>query len=223
MRLFRRITDILAANLNEMIDAFEDPETMLKQAIREMETSLDSAAGSAARSIASESLLDKEHAGHEEEARRWRQRAEQAVAAGDEDHARRCLARKHEHETLSRALADHLARAREVNAGLRRQVDAMRAKLAEARRKLATLTARLRAADACRCLAGAESIRRNRFDGFAGFERVRAQADLAEAEADAITRMYDCPAGDLESEWTALERDAAIEEELRTIKGGASR
>jgi hypothetical protein len=31
MRLFRRIGDIISANLNEMIDHFEDPEKMLKQ------------------------------------------------------------------------------------------------------------------------------------------------------------------------------------------------
>ena len=41
MRLFRRIGDIVAANLNDLVDRFEDPEVMLKQAIREMETMIE--------------------------------------------------------------------------------------------------------------------------------------------------------------------------------------
>ena len=30
MRLFQRIGDIIAANLNDLVDRFEDPEVMLK-------------------------------------------------------------------------------------------------------------------------------------------------------------------------------------------------
>ena len=45
MRLFQRIGDIIAANLNDLVDRFEDPEVMLKQAIREMETMIESATG----------------------------------------------------------------------------------------------------------------------------------------------------------------------------------
>jgi phage shock protein A len=220
MRLFQRISDILAANLNEMIDAFEDPETMLKQAIREMETSLDTATSSAARSIAGEALLRKKVASHEAEARRWRERAERAVNSGDDDRARRCLGRKQEHETLARALGDHVERARESNAGLRRQVDAMRAKLDEARRKLATLTARRRAADACRNMAGTTAKWGTTPHGFARFARLSHQLDLAEAEADACVQLLDPPAADLDTMWADLDRDAAIEAELDVIKAG---
>ena len=66
MRLFQRIGDIIAANLNDLVDRFEDPEVMLKQAIREMETMIESATGGAARAIAGERLL----------ARTWRTTSE---------------------------------------------------------------------------------------------------------------------------------------------------
>ena len=36
MGLFQRFGDIVSANLNDMVDRFEDPEKMLKQAVREM-------------------------------------------------------------------------------------------------------------------------------------------------------------------------------------------
>ena len=49
MRVFRRVTDILSASLNDLIDKFEDPEKMLRQAIREMEESVADAMEGAAR------------------------------------------------------------------------------------------------------------------------------------------------------------------------------
>ena len=79
MRLFRRIGDIVAANLNDLVDRFEDPEVMLKQAIREMETMIEEATGAAARAIAGERLLARDLSDHERKARRWNARAEEAV------------------------------------------------------------------------------------------------------------------------------------------------
>ncbi len=68
MRLFQRIGDIIAANLNDLVDRFEDPEVMLKQAIREMDTMIDGATASAVRAIATERLLSKDLSDHEQNA-----------------------------------------------------------------------------------------------------------------------------------------------------------
>ena len=38
--LFRRINDIITANINDLIDRVEDPELMIKQMIREMEENI---------------------------------------------------------------------------------------------------------------------------------------------------------------------------------------
>ena len=101
MRLFQRIGDIIAANLNDLVDRFEDPEVMLKQAIREMETMIAEATGGAARAIAGERLLARELADHEQKAARWRARAEEAVSRGDDDLARQAICRAHEHEAMA--------------------------------------------------------------------------------------------------------------------------
>ena len=148
MRLFRRIGDIVSANLNEMIDHFEDPEKMLKQAVREMERAVTAALDAAVKVVANEKLLAKQLAENRRQADRWHDRAGQAVDAGDDALARRALTRKVQHEELVAALEDQQAAATETSRKLRRQIDGMRAKLAEAKRKLATLTARKRAAEA---------------------------------------------------------------------------
>jgi phage shock protein A len=37
MSIFKRINDVINANINDLIDKVEDPERMIKQIIREME------------------------------------------------------------------------------------------------------------------------------------------------------------------------------------------
>src|SRR5262249_3274464 len=100
MGLFQRISDIISANLNEMTEGFEDPELMLKQAIREMEQSIADATQETAKVLANEKLLARESSTNRKQAAEWHQKAEQAVAAGDDSLARKALARKQEHQKL---------------------------------------------------------------------------------------------------------------------------
>ena len=154
MRLFQRIGDIIAANLNDLVDRFEDPEVMLKHAIREMETMIESATGGAARAIAGERLLGRELADHERKATRWTARAENAVIQGDDDLARQAIVRAHEHEAMAAALLEQRTSAERTAQALRGQVNAMRAKQAEARRKLESLSARRQLAETGRAVRG---------------------------------------------------------------------
>src|SRR5437763_754350 len=78
MGLFERIGDILSANLNDMVEKFEDPERMLKQAIREMESAVALARQETARAMADARLVRRSLAEQEGEAREWRGGAERA-------------------------------------------------------------------------------------------------------------------------------------------------
>ena len=106
MRLFQRIGDIIAANLNDLVDRYEDPEVMLKQAIREMDTMIESVTAGAARAIAGERLLSKDLSDHEQKTVQWCARAEEGVSRGDDDLARQAIARAHEHEAMAQALLE---------------------------------------------------------------------------------------------------------------------
>ena len=204
MRLFQRIGDIIAANLNDLVDRFEDPEVMLKEAIREMDTMIEGATAGAARAIAGERLLSKDLSDHQQKAVLWRARAEQGVSREDDDMARRAIARAHEHEAMAQALLEQQTSAAQTAQVLRSQVAAMRAKQAEARRKLASLASRRQVAQTSRVqheIAGGYSSRTN---GFARFERMRHQIEQAEVS--------------LEAEIESRERARRIEAELAAIK-----
>ena len=191
MGLFSRISDIISANLNEMTESFEDPEKMLKQAIREMEESIADATRETAKVLASDKLLARELANNEHHAREWQRKAEQAVSAGDDNLARKALSRKQEHQKLVTALQDQLTAAQDASRILRHQLEGMQAKLSEAKRNLSTLSARNRAADFKKKMnSPATSLDTGGTDdAFAKFERLREKVERAEAEADALAEL----------------------------------
>jgi phage shock protein A len=191
MGIFKRISDIISANLNEMTEGFEDPEKMLKQAIREMDESIYDATQETAKVLANEKLLARELSSNEQQARDWQKKAEQAVAAGDDSLARKALTRKQEHQKLVTALQDQLKEAQNASRSLKHQLEGMQAKLSEAKRNLSTLAARNRAAEFKKKMntPATELHFGGSDDAFAKFERLREKVERAEAEADALAEL----------------------------------
>lgn len=103
MGLFKRMSDIVSANLNDMAEHYENPETMLRQAIREMEESIEEARRDVARSMASDKLVGNELSENRRKADQWEARQEAAVEAGDDAMARKALGRKQEYEKVAAA------------------------------------------------------------------------------------------------------------------------
>ena len=68
MALMERVTTLLRANLNDLVDKAEDPEKMLKQLVLDMENQLLQVKTQVAIAIADQHLLEKKTAEHEEAA-----------------------------------------------------------------------------------------------------------------------------------------------------------
>ena len=122
MGVFRRTSDILAANVNDLVDYFEQPQRMLRQAVRDMEASLTATRSAVARSIGSEKLLAKTRAEHLAQIEQWRRRAAAALAEGDETLACAAVARQIDRERALDTVERQLADAHEANETLRRQL-----------------------------------------------------------------------------------------------------
>jgi len=220
MGIFSRISDIISANLNDMVEGMEDPEKMLRQAVREMETTIDQAKESTARTMAGQTMVKKELEKNRHEAKLWAGRAETAVADGNDDLARKAIARKQEHEKLVVALEDEIAEADQTIQRLRHQLSGMQAKLAEAKRRLTTLSARKRVADLrAKVTAVSEGTSVNN-NAFAKFDRMRERVEMAEAQADAM-RELGCERGAKVDPMLESEQEAAtaeVEAELAELK-----
>jgi phage shock protein A len=218
MGIFARLSDIITSNINALLDRAENPEWMIAQIIREMEEGLASAKRYAATAIAAERHIGRELDQNRLQVEHWKSKAKQALAAEREDLARRALARKMEHEDLVRSLENQHEQALQTCQNVRTSLNALEARLAEARRKQRTLLARHRAALArveLHRFAGAG------FPAFSGsqakFDRLENQIIDFEDELTALADLHNIQNG-LEGDFAELERQNVIEAELQEMK-----
>jgi len=222
MGIFQRIQDIISANLGDMMEDFEDPERMLRQAVREMEEADGKAKPDVAKAMANQKTTAKELGNNEKQVETWAERARLAVSEGDDGLARKALARKKEYEKIVAALRDQYEAAEEASDGLRRQLEGMQAKLAEAKRRLGTLTARKKAADVRSKIAQADLDIELDGDAFAKFDRLTKKVEMAEAEAEAMAELAkgerQVAASELDDEADVSADELDIETELMEMK-----
>jgi phage shock protein A len=105
MPLLERVSTLLRANLNDLIEKAEDPERLLKQLVLDMENQLLQVKTQVAIAIADEHLLERKRAEHEQQAAEWRRKAELAVAKGQDDMARAALERALSVDRLTQSFA----------------------------------------------------------------------------------------------------------------------
>ena len=93
MALLERVSTLVRANLNDLIDKAEDPEKMIKQVILDMQNQLLQVKTQVAIAIADQHVLEKKHQENEEKTAEWVRKAEMAVDKKQDDLARVALER----------------------------------------------------------------------------------------------------------------------------------
>lgn len=184
MGLFSRISDLLRANINEIITKAEDPEKMLNTAIEEMQKQLIEAKSRVAMAIADEKRMLKKCELDRERAADWEKKAMSAVRARRDDLAVEALSRKKEHEAAGRMYEDQLRSQRGAVDELKRALTSLTAKLEETKRKRTILMARAKRAEAQRHIATTLHAA-NETSAAERLERLEARVERAEAEAEA--------------------------------------
>jgi len=222
MRLFNRLSDILSANLNDLVERYEDPELLLKQAVREMDESIRAALQDAVKVVAHEKILARQLADEESAVTLCRRQAEAAVQRGEDHLAREALRLKRDREAVCASLAKQLEESTTVGQTLRRQIESMRRRAEEANRKLLLLATRQRAAKARQRLLKEFSHVPIGDDAFQKFERMCRKVERTEAEADALAELTGSSATVFESSANCSGAgDNEIEAELEALKAQA--
>lgn len=216
--IFKRINNIISANLNYLIDQVEDPERMIKQVILEMENNINKAKQGVIDAIASEKQLAGELEYHRRCSEKWHGKAEDAVRAKNENLAREALARKKEHEKIADDTELLWKAARNTSKNLKAQLIALENKLADARRKRGVLVARKRAAEARQSM---NYITQNHFkkglDAQNKFMRMEDKVLEIEARTEAMAQIND-PESELDMEILKIEADAEVESDLEALR-----
>lgn len=133
MSLLDRVSTLLRANLNDLVEKAEDPERMLKQVVLDMENQLLQVKTQVAIAIADEHLLNKKKVEQEANAAEWRRKAELAVQKGQDDLARAALERALSHDELVKGFTQQAEDQKHEADSLRQALHKLDQKLSETR------------------------------------------------------------------------------------------
>ena len=214
--IFKRINDVITANISDLIDRVEDPEKMIKQIIREMEENIAAAKEGVVDAVASEKTLRQDVDRHRSESEQWADKARVALKDGNEKLAREALLRKNEHVRILESLEPAMDSAISTSASLKAQLKALESKLEEAKRKRGSLVARQRAAEARQSMTKMGASFQEGLAAHADFTRMEDKVSEIEARSQAVAEVYETDG--VEQEFLDMEAQAAVDAELEALK-----
>src|SRR5690242_11526670 len=96
--IFGRMGRVVRGTANQGVDAMEDAtfETTVKQTVADMKTELNKVVQASAVALSNYNRLDAEYQKYVRQSQEWKDRAGQALDAGNEDLAKKALAKKGE-------------------------------------------------------------------------------------------------------------------------------
>jgi phage shock protein A len=185
MSIFSRLTDIVQANLNAMLDRAEDPEKMIRLIIQEMEDTLVEVRSSTVKIIAEKKELERRLADVARDEAEWDRKAEVALTRGREDLAKGALLEKAKVTEQTASLARQIAAVEGSLAKANEDIGRLQAKLNDAKGRETALTARHKsAASRIKVTAALHDERIN--DALARFEQVERNLDEMEGRAESL-------------------------------------
>ncbi|MDR5701816.1 PspA/IM30 family protein [Agromyces aerolatus] len=233
--IFGRISQLVRANINALLDEAEDPEKMLDQMVRDYTNSIADAEAAIAETIGNLRLLEDDHREDVNAAREWGEKAVAASRKGDElrsagdaggadkfdNLAKVALSRQITSENEAKAAEPQIAAQTEVVNKLKSGLNGMKEKLVQLQNKRNELVARSKTAAAQRQVHDAvKSIdildptsELGRFE-----EKIRREEAVVRGQAELAASSLDSQFAELDDLGELTEVDAR----LAALKAGGS-
>lgn len=216
MAIFERISDLVKANINDLIDKAENPEKMVKQIIIDMEDQLRKATQGLGTAMGSLNQVKKQLIVAQEQSNVWQAKAKECLAQGNEELAKKALENKVNQDKMVAQYQEMCTSMESQVNEIKSQIDTLKAKLEEARSKQAMLVARSQMADAKSQMAKTLGNMDSK-SAFAKMDKMEQKIEQKEAEADAFSEV----SGVQESEndpFAQMDKEKSINEELEKLK-----
>jgi len=217
MGIFGRVSTIVKANINHLLNKAEDPEKMLNQIVEEMHQQLRETKQQVAAAIADEKRLEKQYKSEEAEAQEWERKATLAVEKNNDELAREALVRKNEHSKLAVEYKTQWEKQKQAVETLKENLRGLERKIGEAERKKNLIIARQKRAKAQKQIHETMAGMRDR-SAFEGFDRMEEKVADLEARADAAAEMAETEDVKLEDQFAELEKEGSVDDELAALK-----
>ena len=211
MGILTRFKDIMSANINALLDKCEDPEKMIDQYMRNLESDLGKVKAETASVMAEETRAKRELDECTEQVNKMQSYAEKALTAGNEADARKFLEKKQQLVSTQTALqqsyeaaAANAAKMRQMHDKLVKDIESLESRKAAIKAKVATAKAQ------------------ERLNSMAAFSKMEAKANKMLDEANAMAELNqsqeDSDIDNLAAKYDSAPQDAAVDDELAALK-----
>lgn len=218
MGVIDRVSRLVRANVNDLLDQAEDPEIMIDQILRDMQSNIADARKQVAAMIAQEKELEYDRDETQKLADAWGEKAQRAVDAGKDDLAREALRRQKDYSDNAALYEQQLQLQSQSVTKLKGQLSQLEAKYDQTRSQRDTLVARQKRARAqtqiAASLSGADF---SAMDPSSDLDRMERKIRSQEAQSAAMLEMQD---DSLDTQFAELDYDSDIESRLAALKAG---
>ena len=214
MGVFSRFTDIINANINNLLDKAEQPEKMIKLIIHEMQESLVELRSTAADYIAEQKVVARQIMQHKRAIDEWQEKAQLSLAKNREDLAKAALQQKHKSVCQLNTLTQEHTDIKQQLSTLHEDNQSLQDKLSQAKSKQKAYIIRQLSIEAR--LKGRQKVEQyNTKATVHKFECYRQKIEKVESQIEAYDLLQNTG---LTSQFDALKADNDIEQELNKLK-----
>jgi phage shock protein A len=218
MSLLDRVSTLLRANLNDLLDKAEDPEKLSKQILLDMDNQLLQVKTQVAIALAEQHRLKKLQTEHESQQSDWRRKAALAVEKNQDDLARAALERSLTHERLAAGFLQQYSDQTTEAETLRGAYAKLQAKLTETRARVELLLAQHRRNRLAAKSDAAQTVTTTLTNG-QKLDRLSAQVSADRSTAETSRTLLAISSADtLEDRFHSLEQQDQIESLLLELK-----
>lgn len=216
MGILERISTILKANINDLLDKAEDPEIMLDQYIRDLESGVAEAREELVNAMADEKRLAAKLEERKRQVKDWEDKAEQAVRLGKDEAARSALRAARAYQEEADSTASAWQEQKDRVAELQSQYEQIEKKLVTLKSEHDALLAEYKATRAKEKLTTVKVSAGKATAAIRGIERMKERMEREAAKASAREEVAAMSAEVAEAEKS--QADVEIEARLAELK-----
>ena len=221
MAILERFTDIIKANINDLLDRCEDPAKMIDQYLRDLTEDLAEVKKETAAVMAEETRTKRMLEDNAGEIRRYEDLARKALAAGNEGDARVFLGKKQQLTEKAASLQATYDAAHANAEKMRQMHDKLVGDLETLRSRREMVKAKVAVARTQERVNQMGASADKAAGAMSAFERMERKADQMLDQANAMAELNAAPAdeaAELEKKYASAAGDAAVDAELAKLK-----
>lgn len=222
MGILTRFKDIMASNINALLDKCEDPEKMIDQYMRNLESDLGKVKAETASVMAEEARSKRELDECTAQIQKMQSYAEKALAAGNEQDARAFLEKKQQLTATQSTLQQGYTLATDNAAKMRQMHDKLVKDIQNLESRRDAIKAKMKVAKAQERINKVGSSVVGAGNNMDAFNRMEAKADKMLDEANAMAELNQTQnensIDNLAAKYEESSSDPAVDDELAALK-----